>query len=97
MLSCWQRVHQVSPLWFGNLAATTEFPLQSVVTRQISLFGSCACGEEYPNAVDIRAFWATTLPEIEALPGVVAAGVADAYGVKHAVSSSFGLKSPPDS
>ncbi|NNF26279.1 MAG: FtsX-like permease family protein [Gemmatimonadetes bacterium] len=34
--------------------------------------------ESFPNATDVREFWATTLPEIEALPGVVAAGVADA-------------------
>ena len=35
-------------------------------------------GENYPEPSDVRAFWASTLPEIEALPGVVAAGLADA-------------------
>ena len=31
----------------GNLAPTIDFPLQWVVTRQISLFGSCASAGEY--------------------------------------------------
>ena len=35
----------------GNLAATTEFPMQAVVTRQISLFGSCAATGEYADAL----------------------------------------------
>ena len=35
-------------------------------------------GETYPNSSDVRDFWATTLPQIEALPGVLAAGLADA-------------------
>lgn len=34
--------------------------------------------ESYPNWSDVHAFWASTLPEIEALPEVLAAGVADA-------------------
>lgn len=34
--------------------------------------------ESYPSGSDVRAFWASTLAEIEALPEVVAAGVADA-------------------
>lgn len=36
----------------GNLAQKTEFPLQAVVTREISLFGSCASAGEYANALD---------------------------------------------
>lgn len=35
----------------GNLAQRIEFPLQSVVTREISLFGSCASAGEYPAAL----------------------------------------------
>lgn len=35
----------------GNLSATTEFPMQAVVTRQISLFGSCAATGEYADAL----------------------------------------------
>jgi len=37
----------------GNIEAMIEFPLQSVVTRQISLFGSCAIGGEYPIVLDM--------------------------------------------
>ncbi|MEZ5275146.1 MAG: galactitol-1-phosphate 5-dehydrogenase [Opitutaceae bacterium] len=39
----------------GNLSATTEFPLQQVVTREITLFGSCACAGEFPEAVRMIA------------------------------------------
>ncbi|HUF62833.1 MAG TPA: galactitol-1-phosphate 5-dehydrogenase [Verrucomicrobiales bacterium] len=39
----------------GNLAAKTDFPLQSVVTREISLFGSCGCAGEYPEAIRLIA------------------------------------------
>ena len=36
----------------GNLAQNIAFPLQSVVTREISLFGSCASAGEYPRALE---------------------------------------------
>lgn len=39
----------------GNLAPGADFPLQSVVTRQISLFGSCASAGEYPDCLDLIA------------------------------------------
>jgi L-iditol 2-dehydrogenase len=40
----------------GNLAAGVEFPLQSVVTREVSLFGSCAsAGEEFAEALRLIA------------------------------------------
>jgi L-iditol 2-dehydrogenase len=39
----------------GNLKASVEFPLQAVVTRQISLFGSCASAGEYPDCLDLIA------------------------------------------
>ena len=35
----------------GNLQPQTPFPLQEVVTRQITLKGSCSCAGEYPEAV----------------------------------------------
>ncbi len=35
----------------GNLAAKTDFPLQAVVTREISIFGSCAATGEYADAL----------------------------------------------
>jgi L-iditol 2-dehydrogenase len=39
----------------GNLAPTTEFPLQSVVTRELTLYGSCASQGEYPACLDMIA------------------------------------------
>lgn len=37
----------------GNLAPTTEFPLQKVVTRELTLYGSCASRGEYPACLDM--------------------------------------------
>ena len=37
----------------GNLSSTVEIPLQSVVTCEISLFGSCAISGEYPLVLDL--------------------------------------------
>jgi threonine dehydrogenase-like Zn-dependent dehydrogenase len=37
----------------GNVSPTVEIPLQSVVTRQISLLGSCATAGEYPLVLDL--------------------------------------------
>ena len=39
----------------GNLQALCDFPLQKVVTRELSLFGSCASSGEYEAAVDALA------------------------------------------
>ena len=39
----------------GNIKSTIDFPLQSVVTRQISLYGSCASAGEYPDCLDLIA------------------------------------------
>ena len=35
----------------GNLQPSVPMPLQEVVTRQITLKGSCACAGEYPEAI----------------------------------------------
>ena len=35
----------------GNLAVEATLPLQAVVTRELSLYGSCACAGEYPEAL----------------------------------------------
>jgi len=37
----------------GNLMPAIDLPLQSVVTRQISLNGSCASAGEYPECLDL--------------------------------------------
>jgi L-iditol 2-dehydrogenase len=37
----------------GNLAPWVDFPLQSVVTREVSVFGSCASSGEYPTCLEL--------------------------------------------
>jgi L-iditol 2-dehydrogenase len=37
----------------GNLSPKVELPLQSVVTREISLFGTCGCNGEYPACLEL--------------------------------------------
>lgn len=39
----------------GNVSVHVEIPLQSVVTRQVSLLGSCAISGEYPLVLDLMA------------------------------------------
>ena len=39
----------------GNVAPQVELPLQVVVTRELSLFGSCASAGEYPACLDMMA------------------------------------------
>jgi L-iditol 2-dehydrogenase len=39
----------------GNLAAEVPFPLQSVVTRELTLIGCCASAGEYPRAIELVA------------------------------------------
>jgi len=39
----------------GNIAKTVEMPLQEVVTRQITLIGTCASSGEYPACLDLMA------------------------------------------
>lgn len=39
----------------GNLSPTIDFPLQSVVTREIAVLGSCASSGEYPQCLDLLA------------------------------------------
>ncbi|MEM8954135.1 MAG: galactitol-1-phosphate 5-dehydrogenase [Verrucomicrobiota bacterium] len=54
----------------GNIAATVEFPLQEVVTRELSAVGSCASAGEYGRALELLA-----AGEIEVKPLI--SGVAD--------------------
>jgi threonine dehydrogenase-like Zn-dependent dehydrogenase len=39
----------------GNVSPKIELPLQAVVTRQLSVLGSCAIESEYPQALDLMA------------------------------------------
>lgn len=48
-IRCVRRNGQV--VLVGNLQPNTPFPLQEVVTRQLTLRGSCSCAGEYPEAI----------------------------------------------
>jgi L-iditol 2-dehydrogenase len=39
----------------GNLARSVALPLQEVVTKELSLHGSCASAGEYPTCLDLLA------------------------------------------
>ena len=52
-LACVRKGGSVSLI--GNASPKIEFPLQSVVTRQITLFGSCAIAGEYGIALDLMS------------------------------------------
>jgi len=39
----------------GNVAPAVELPLQAVVTRELTLYGSCASAGEYPACLDLLA------------------------------------------
>jgi L-iditol 2-dehydrogenase len=39
----------------GNITADVDFPLQSVVTREVTVYGSCASAGEYPRCIDLLA------------------------------------------
>ena len=39
----------------GNIAKTVDLPLQEVVTRELSLIGTCASSGEYPACLDLMA------------------------------------------
>ena len=39
----------------GNLAPKVDFPLQAVVTRELTLFGTCGSAGEYPLCLDLIA------------------------------------------
>jgi L-iditol 2-dehydrogenase len=57
----------------GNLSPKVELPLQQIVTRQITLLGSCASAGEYPacielmvrGAIDVRPFMSACAPLAE--------------------------------
>jgi L-iditol 2-dehydrogenase len=39
----------------GNLSPTVELPLQEVVSRELSVLGSCASSGEIPECIDLLA------------------------------------------
>jgi L-iditol 2-dehydrogenase len=44
-----------SAVLVGNLAPKTDFPLQAVVTRELTLYGTCSSAGEYPLCLDLIA------------------------------------------
>ena len=44
-----------SAVLVGNLSAKTDFPMQAVVTRELTLYGTCASAGEYPLCLDLIA------------------------------------------
>ena len=45
----------------GNLAPTVELPMQDVVTRELTVLGSCASNGEYPQSLDLLGRGAVTV------------------------------------
>jgi len=39
----------------GNVSPSVEIPLQAVVTRELTLYGSCASSGEYPQCIELMA------------------------------------------
>ena len=39
----------------GNISADISLPLQSVVTRELTLYGTCASQGEYPECIDLMS------------------------------------------
>ena len=39
----------------GNLKPQIDFPLQDVVTRELSVYGTCGCNGEYPECIQLLA------------------------------------------
>jgi L-iditol 2-dehydrogenase len=58
----------------GNLSPTTEFLLQSVVTRELTLYGSCASRGEYPACLDLIARGAIDVSALISAVAPLAAG-----------------------
>jgi len=51
----------------GNLSPRIELPLQEVVTRELSLFGSCGSSGEYPACIDLLASGAVDVDPLVSL------------------------------
>ena len=55
----------------GNLSLQVNLPLQSVVTRELTLVGSCASAGEYPACLEMLARGAVNVePLITAVVGL---------------------------
>ena len=52
-INCTRRGGRIALI--GNLAPEVPFPLQAVVTRELTLIGNCASAGEYPRAIELVA------------------------------------------
>ncbi len=66
-IACVRKGGQVTLV--GNLAPSADFPLQAVVTRELTLHGCCASSGEYPACLDMIARGAI---DVDALISAVA-------------------------
>ena len=48
----------------GNISPAVELPLQSIVTRQIRLQGSCASSGEYPACIELLSSGAVSVDSL---------------------------------
>ena len=58
----------------GNLSPRVELPLQEVVTRELSLLGSCGSSGEYPECIDLLARGAVDVSPLISLTAPLAEG-----------------------
>lgn len=58
----------------GNLSPSVDLPLQSVVTREVRLQGSCASSGEYPECIDLVARGAIRVDPLISAVAPLAAG-----------------------
>jgi L-iditol 2-dehydrogenase len=58
----------------GNVSPTVEIPLQTIVTRQIRLQGSCASAGCYPEAIGFAASGKVDLSRFVSRVGPLAEG-----------------------
>ncbi len=58
----------------GNLSAQTDFPMQAVVTREITLYGSCGSAGEYGDALNHIASGAIRIEPLISATAPLAAG-----------------------
>ncbi len=60
----------------GNLSPRVELPLQEVVTRELSMLGSCASSGEYPACIDLLARGAVDVAPLVSLTAPLEEGPA---------------------
>jgi L-iditol 2-dehydrogenase len=71
-IGCVRRGGQVGLI--GNVTPEVPLPLQTVVTREISLFGSCGSAGKYPRAIELIATGAIRVAPLLTATGTLASG-----------------------